>query len=103
MSLFSLNRTKIFISYSHKDAKHLDRLLVHLAEFERQGIVDPWSDKKITPGASWRDEIRLAIETAKVAVLLISADFLASPFIAEDELPLLLAVAQTKGTVIIPT
>ena len=102
MLLFSPRRTKVFISYSHKDTKHLDRLLVHLADFERQGIIDPWSDKKITPGANWRDEIRQAIESAKVAVLLVSADFLASQFIAEDELPLLLAIAETKGTAIIP-
>ncbi len=39
---------------------------------------------------------------AQVAVLLISADFMASDFIATDELPLLLAAAEQKGVVILP-
>ncbi len=50
----------------------------------------------------WREEIRQAIASAKVAVLLVSADFLASDFIASDELPRLLAKAESEGTVVSP-
>jgi hypothetical protein len=72
----SSDRTTIFVSYSHKDRKYLERLQVHLTDLARQGIINLWSDTKITPGANWREEIRRAIEAAAVAVLLVSADFL---------------------------
>lgn len=95
-------RTKVFISYSHKDAKWLKRLQVHLKPLEREGIVERWDDTRITPGNRWKDDIKQAIDEAKVAVLLISPDFLASDFIADDELPPLLAAAEKEGLVILP-
>ena len=101
MRSISSDHTKVFISYSHKDRKHLERLQVHLTDLVRKGMIDLWSDTKIVPGANWREEIKRAIETASVGVLLVSADFLASQFIAEDELPPLLKAAETRGMVIL--
>src|SRR2546421_848737 len=97
----SSTRTKVFISYSHKDAKYLEQLLEHLAYEERNNLIDAWSDKKIAPGSQWREEIKRAIESTKVAVLFISPSFLASKFIAEDELPLLLRAAEKEGAAIL--
>ena len=68
----SSTRTKVFISYSHKDAKYLAQLVEHLAYYERNNLIETWSDQKIVAGAQWREEIKQAIEAAKVAVLLIS-------------------------------
>jgi len=95
-------RSTVFISYSHRDRKYLDRLRVHLRPLERQGIVELWDDTRIVAGSKWRDEIESAIQRCKVALLLVSADFLASPFIADNELPPLLAAAASDGTHIIP-
>ncbi len=102
MGYNSSEHAKVFVSYSHKDQKYLERLQVHLKDLERKGIIDLWSDTKIIPGTNWREEIKRAIESATIGVLLVSADFLASQFIAEDELPPLLKVARTRGTVILP-
>jgi hypothetical protein len=95
-------RTRVFISYSHNDLHWLERLQVHLKPLERAGVVDVWDDTKLRGGDRWRAEIQQAIESAKVAVLLVSADFLASEFIADNELPPLLAAAQADGAVILP-
>jgi hypothetical protein len=96
------NRTKVFVSYSHEDARFLKRLKVFIKPLERNHDVDFWDDSRILSGEDWREEIKKAIDSCKVAVLLISADFVASDFINTDELPPLLKTAKQKGTVILP-
>lgn len=97
-----LTRTKVFVSYSHQDSKWLERLRVHLRPLERDYNMDFWDDTQISAGANWKGEINNAIATCKIAVLLISADFLASEFIACNELPPLLKAAESEGAVILP-
>lgn len=93
---------KVFISYSHKDSTHLERLRVHLKPLEKQGVVDVWDDTKIKVGNDWKKEIDVALHQAAIAVLIVSADFLASDFIVDNELPPILEKAQLDGTKIVP-
>ena len=92
----------VFFSYSHNDSEYLDRILIHLRPVERSQAIDLWTDTKLKAGDLWRDEIKKAVDNARVAVLLVSADFLASDFIASNEDPPLLASAEGSGTTIIP-
>jgi hypothetical protein len=68
----------------------------------REDQIQWWDDTMIAAGAEWRKEIGRALASTRVAVLLISADFLASDFVADDEMPALLKAAEDKGAVIIP-
>ena len=96
-----MDRTKLFVSYSHRDQPWLERLKVHLALLQRRGVVHVWSDTRIEVGARWRDEIEAALTEARAAVLLISANFLASDFIWDEEMPRILAHAK-NGMVLLP-
>ncbi len=100
--VFMDTQQRIFISYSHKDVRWLKRLQVHLRPLEREGVIDLWDDTKIAAGINWREAIETAIESSTAAVVLVSADFLASEFISEYELPTLLERAQAGGTIILP-
>jgi hypothetical protein len=80
-------RTKLFISYSHRDDGWLERLKMHLAPLERRKIVHVWSDTRIRLGDRWETEIESALTESRAAVLMISPAFLASEYIWEKEMP----------------
>lgn len=95
--------TKIFISYSHKDEAKKNTLNKHLAVLTHAGIaLEPWDDRRIQGGEDWRQEIRAAIEGCSIALLLISADFLTSNFILDEEVPRLLERRAQAGVRVIP-
>ena len=94
-------RDQVFISYSHKDKRLQEELLMHLAPYLRSGSVTAWSDQQISSGSKWFTEIQAALSRTSVAVLLVSPGFLASDFIHKHELGPLLAEARAGGVQIL--
>ncbi|MCP4663505.1 MAG: toll/interleukin-1 receptor domain-containing protein [bacterium] len=97
-----MSRSTVFLSYSHADEPWKDRLVDHLQVLEVAGELDLWDDRRLKAGDEWQSEIEHAIDAASVAVLLISARFLTSPFIREQEVPRLLERRTSEGIRVIP-
>ena len=94
-------RSKIFICFSHKDIEYVERLKIHLKPFERNECFETWSDKEIEIGQDWDKEIKGVLKITKIAILLVSADFLASDYISKVELPSLIKAAEEEGAIIL--
>lgn len=99
----------VFICYAHQDndssdnrKRWLDRLLQFLKPMVRQENLKVWSDEDIEIGTDWHDSIQSELDVAKAAILLVSPAFLASDYIANNELPVLLKRASDLGVVIMP-
>ena len=95
-------RQGVFVSYSRADVAWLKRLQVHVRPLIRESDVEWWDDTMLDPGSDWRPDLERAINAARIAVLLVSPNFLASDFIASEELPRMLEAAENDGAVIIP-
>ena len=98
----SASTPQVFVSYSHKDEAWKDRLVTHLNVLKHQNLIDPWDDRRIAFGDDWKAEIDTALQNARAAVLLISADFLSSDFILGEEVPKLLRQRDEEGLKIFP-
>src|ERR1700688_335234 len=80
------NMPKIFISYSHKDERHLEHLREQLAAIDRhQPIgVKVASDQDLRAGDLWKEEIETLMSGADAVVFLVSAAFLASEMCSNE-------------------
>ncbi|MCB9282327.1 MAG: toll/interleukin-1 receptor domain-containing protein [Lewinellaceae bacterium] len=76
---------RIFIAYSRKDAEFLDELKTFFWPLERNESVKIWYDGEIIPGQAWETEIKQALHTAEIFLLLVSANSLASDYFYNNE------------------
>jgi TIR domain len=92
----------VYISYSHNDQAFVDELLKFLRPFERTADFQVWHDRQIAAGTDWQQQISEALDSAAIAVLLVSADYLASEWINRQELPRLLERQQQGEIRLLP-
>jgi hypothetical protein len=92
-----------FISYAHTDYRAFEKIRVHLTTIERAlpGKIEFWADARLHAGDYWTQAIRDAIQAAQVHLLLVTAEFLASNYIALHELPAINA-KYAAGDLVIP-
>lgn len=94
----------IFLSYSHQDEAfkvEVLKTLKGLSHIFPDINFEVWSDERIRSGQKWLEEIEEALKRAKIAILLVSRDFLGSDFIMQKEVPTLLENAEKEGTVLL--
>lgn len=77
---------KLFVSYAHEDESFRAALEKYLIVLKRQGTIEHWDDRKLTPGERWDQEINENLEKAHIIVLLVSIDFLNSDYIFTKEM-----------------
>lgn len=90
-----------FLCYCWADSLFAQRLQTHLTPCQNTYSIDLWDEARLPAGSLWQIELAKALDRASLAVLLVSPDFLASPFITSYHLPSLLRTARTDGTRII--
>ncbi|WP_437603600.1 SIR2 family protein [Sorangium sp. So ce590] len=77
---------EVFFSYSESNRELRDKLETHLAILKRKGVIRGWHDGEIGAGEERDRALAEHLETARVVLLLISADFLASDFCYDVEM-----------------
>ncbi|HHP7245658.1 MAG TPA: toll/interleukin-1 receptor domain-containing protein, partial [Elainellaceae cyanobacterium] len=85
-SICSRSLENWYYSYSHKDELLRDELETHLKILQRQGLIQPWHDRRLFPGDDWVNEIDDNLNRADIILLLISSDFIASDYCYEIEM-----------------
>lgn len=96
-----MEKQTIFISYSHKDSKWKDMLLIQLKATQSSRII-LWDDTMIQTGEDWLADIYHNISLSSIAILLISSDYLASDFIQKSEIPRMLLRHNSGGLRLLP-
>lgn len=96
-----MSQPLVFISYSHQDEEQKKKLVSHL-KVVLPDLHQTWSDDRLHAGDAWKEEIDRALGHAKVAVLLITVDYLNSDFILTKEVPRLLERRDRDGLILFP-
>lgn len=94
----------VFISYCRKDHEWKERVATFMQSMRRLGHFDysTWDDGEILMSQDWKQLIFDAIGKAKVAILLISPDFLASSFINDVEVPIIRRRKEAGELIVVP-
>jgi internalin A len=80
-------RLRVFLSYSHSDAKLRDVFAGNLALLEADGLIEWWFDGRVLPSATWDSEIRRELDQADIVICLLSTTYLESKYIQAVEMP----------------
>jgi serine protease AprX len=92
----------LFCSYAHEDVKLREQFERSISHLMQERLIEVWHDGEIVPGKEWRAEIDRALAVADLIILLVSPDFMQSPFINEVELKRAIERHQTGKARVVP-
>jgi TIR domain len=93
---------RLFYSYAHEDEKLRAELERHLKILQHRGLIQPWHDRAIVPGALWDAEIHQQLLRADLVLLLLSSYFMGSDYILGVELKTALRRAAEGSATVVP-
>lgn len=93
---------RAFISYSHQDEDLKNRLVVHLSQMQRDGLIDAWHDRKILAGGKLADEINIELDRFDLFLPLVSPDFIHSRYCYNIEMNRAIERSSDSGVYIVP-
>jgi len=93
-------RNTIFISYSHANKEWLERFTKALRIAVVSESYSIWSDEQIGAGRRWEREIEEKIASARIALLLVTPEFLHSTYIGTKELPAIVDRNRRNGLIL---
>lgn len=90
--------TNIFISYAPEDRTDLEQCIRFLSPLVNNNTISIWSERDIKPGEAYSIVIAYNLIKADVVLVLVSANYLASPEIIEEQFEVALQ-RQQKGEI----
>jgi hypothetical protein len=92
----------IFFSYAHEDERLVKDIQRQLCIYKRLLEISPWHDRRILPGSNWRNEIDERLRSARIILLFVSSDFIASDYCYGVEMAEALRRQQNNEATVIP-
>jgi len=92
----------LFVSYSHADDALKNELMKHLEPLRRLRLIEAWHDRKLKPGEEWDKTISDQLEAADIILLLVSIDFINSPYCYDNELDKALELHEQRKARVVP-
>lgn len=100
-----MKKPTIYISYSHKDADWKNRIREDISLYltlNFHDVFDIWDDSRIMLGDDWEEAISKAWDSATIALILVSENYLTSSFAFNVEAQNLLKRRESQGLRLIP-
>ena len=98
----SVSRNRVFLSYAREDIVWKEKVVRHLNVLAKQDLIEIWDDRRVDAGEDWQEQILRAIDSARLAVPLISAHLLGSDVILNTELPRIRERHRTGELAVVP-
>ncbi len=98
----STGAIEVFISYAKEDTDLLKQLVKHLKPMKREGLITDWFDHDIEAGEDTQAEAKNHLYTARIILLLVSSNYLASDDLYDGQMMEALKRHQANHVRVIP-
>lgn len=98
----NVKKLKIFISYSHKNMKYKEKLLTSLEALKLSYDIEAWHDGMIDAGGNIDNNVKKALVSSHIILLLVTDNFLASYYCIEIELKKAIERERKGECIVIP-